>query len=397
MTLQPIAGPAPGGIPSNPGRMGSGMLRRVQLRTISCVARCFIPIRGCRGSENGVEGWCGPVKAFTPWFVVLGVLMTSSSQRQSDADAEMSAAATRLLDALRPDQRAQVQLRLEDTERANWHFVPRSRKGLPFKSMSPEQRRLAETLVATGLSRRGYETAVTIMGLETVLAETDGPYRDPELYFLTIFGAPGTHQPWGWRFEGHHLSLNFTSPVMALPAVTPSFFGSHPNERRDAGLVTRVLAPEEDLARELVKSLDPAQRRTALLSSSAPADILAGPGRSLTAPEGIRYAQLGELQRGLLVRLIKVYLDRHRSDVAAAEWTRIETAGLENVRFAWAGGLEPRQGHYYRVQGKSFVLEYDNTQNGANHIHTVWRDAERDFGVDLLREHYLASHRDGGT
>ena len=382
------------------------MLHGVQLLAISCVARCTSQVRGRPGRENvarrglvdppTAEGWCDPVKPLTPWFVVLGILMASSSQRQSDADAEMSAAATRFLAALRPDQRKQVQLGLEDTERANWHFVPRTRKGLPFKSMSPEQRQLAETLVATGLSRHGYETALTIISLETVLAETDGPYRDPELYSLTVFGDPAAHQPWGWRFEGHHLSLNFTSPVTALPAVTPSFFGSNPNERRDAGAVTRVLAPEEDLARELVKSLDPGQRKLAILSARAPPDILAGPGRNLTSPEGIRYAQLGELQRGLLVRLIKVYLDRHRPDVAAAEWTRIEGAGLENVRFAWAGGMEPRQGHYYRVQGKSFVLEYDNTQNDANHIHTVWRDAERDFGVDLLREHYLASHSDAG-
>jgi len=341
------------------------------------------------------DGAVRPVKAFNPWFLVLGVLM-SSSQRQSDADAEMSAAATRFLATLRPEQRKQVQLDLDAPERANWHFVPRARKGLPLKSMSPEQRRLAERLVATGLSRRGYETALTIIGLENVLAETEGPFRDPELYYLTLFGDPAAHEPWGWRFEGHHLSLNFTSAVTTLPAVTPSFFGSNPNEHRAAGVVTRVLVPEEDLARELVKSLDPGQRKVAILSASAPADILAGPGKRLTAPEGISYGQLGELQRGLLVRLIKVYLDRHRADVAAAEWTRIESAGLETIRFAWAGGLEPRQGHYYRVQGRTFVLEYDNTQNDANHIHTVWRDAERDFGVDLLREHYLTSHRDAG-
>ena len=134
----------------------------------------------------------------------------------------------------------------------------------------------------------------------------------------------------------------------------------------------------------------------ALLSSRAPADILNGPGRTLTSPEGIGYAQLGELQQALLVRLIKVYLDRHRADIAAEEWGRIERAGLATIRFAWSGGLEPRQGHYYRIQGRSFVLEYDNTQNDANHVHTVWRDAERDFGVDLLREHYLESHRDAG-
>jgi len=309
----------------------------------------------------------------------------------------MSTAATRFLAALRPEQRRQAQLGFDERERANWHFVPRTRKGLPFKSLSSEQRQLAERLVATGLSHRGYDTAVTIIGLETVLAETDGPYRDPELYYLTIFGDPGTHQPWGWRFEGHHLSLNFTSPVTTLPAATPSFFGSNPNERRrETGVVERVLVPEEDLARELVKSLDPTQRKLAVLSSNAPPDILNGPGRELSGAAGIGYAQLGELQRGLLVRLIKVYLDRHRPDVATAEWTRIEQAGLGLIRFAWAGGFERGQGHYYRVQGRSFVMEYDNTQNNANHIHTVWRDAERDFGVDLLREHYLASHRGAG-
>jgi uncharacterized protein DUF3500 len=344
------------------------------------------------------KGWCRPVKAFTPWTLSFAILMTSPSARPpSQADAEMSAAASRFLAALRPEQRSQAQLRLDDRERTNWHFVPRSRKGLPFKSMTSEQRQLAERLVATGLSRRGHDTALSIIGLETVLAETDGPMRDPELYYLTIFGEPGAHQPWGWRFEGHHLSLNFTSPVITVPAVTPSFFGSNPNERRREGaVVQRVLAPEEDLARELVKSLDAGQRKMGILSSRAPADILNGPGRTLTGPEGIGYAQLGELQQALLVRLIKVYLDRHRADVAAEEWARIERAGLATVRFAWAGGLEPRQGHYYRFQGRSFVLEYDNTQDGANHVHTVWRDAERDFGVDLLREHYLESHRDAG-
>jgi len=336
------------------------------------------------------------MRALLPWSVALAMLMPSSPTHPNEADAEMSTAAGAFLAALRPEQRRQAQLGFEVPERMNWHFVPRSRKGLPFKGMSLDQRRLAERLVATGLSKKGYETAVAIMGLETVLAETEGAFRDPELYYLTIFGDPGSHQPWGWRFEGHHLSLNFTSPVAALPAVTPSFFGSNPNARTRNGVVQRVLVPEEDLARELVKSLDPGQRKMAISSSTAPPDILNGPGRSSTAPAGIAHGQLGELQQGLLVRLIKVYLDRHRPDVAAAEWERIERGGLGTVRFSWAGGLEPGQGHYYRVQGGTFILEYDNTQNDANHIHTVWRDAERDFGVDLLKEHYLQSHRDGG-
>ena len=150
--------------------------------------------------------------------------------------------------------------------------------------MSIEQRRLAERLVATGLSRHGYETALTIIGLETVLAETDGPMRDPGLYSLTVFGGSLCAPALGLAVRGSHLSLNFTSPVTALPAVTPSFFGSNPNERTDAGIVQRVLVPEEDLARELVKSLAPVRRTAAILSSSAPADILAGPGRSSRAP-----------------------------------------------------------------------------------------------------------------
>lgn len=337
------------------------------------------------------------MKVWLPSSLALALLMSSSSPTPTDADREMSLAATGLLAALSPEQRRQAQLPFEGTERRDWHFIPRSRKGLPFKSMTPEQRRLAERLVATGLSRKGYETAVAIMGLETVLAETDGPYRDPELYFLTIFGAPGSGQPWGWRFEGHHLSLNFTSPVTALPGATPSFFGSNPNARRaGTGAQVRVLVPEEDLARELVKSLDPGQRKLAILSSNAPADILSGPGRGLPEAAGIGYDQLGDLQRGLLARLIRVYLDRHRPDVAAAEWERIERAGLPAVHFAWAGGLEHGQGHYYRVRGRTFVLEYDNTQDGANHVHTVWRDGERDFGADLLEQHYRESHRDAG-
>ena len=336
------------------------------------------------------------MKALLPSTIALAVLMASPSPQPTDADAEMSAAATRFLGSLRPEQRKQVQLPLDSEERRNWHFVPRSRKGLPFKSMTAEQRQLAERLVATGLSRRGYDTAFEIIGLENVLAETQGSFRDPTLYYLTIFGDPTAHQPWGWRFEGHHLSLNFTSPVITLPAATPSFFGSNPNERPQGGTVKRVLAPEEDLARELVKSLDPTQRKTAVSSSTAPPDILAGPGRGLGSAAGIGYDQLGELQRGLLVRLIRLYLDRHRPDIAAEEWSRIERAGLASIRFAWAGGLEHGQGHYYRVQGRTFVMEYDNTQNDANHIHTVWRDSERDFGVDLLREHYLSSHSDAG-
>ncbi|HUM13182.1 MAG TPA: DUF3500 domain-containing protein [Myxococcaceae bacterium] len=324
------------------------------------------------------------------------------SQMNADAaNREMSAAASALLGALTPEQRRQTQLEFKDQERVHWHYVPGARKGLAFKQMSAEQRRLARALLSSGLSRTGYEKATEIISLETILAELEGgggPTRDPELYYVTVFGNPGGSEPWGWRVEGHHLSVNVTSVGPASAAQTPSFFGSNPAEVRTgprAGL--RILASEEDLGRALVKSLREGQRKIAVSSTRAPPEILNLPGRADTRPEGIAYAQLDESQRGLLVRLIKEYLGRHRPDLAAADWERLERSGLERLHFTWAGGTERGQGHYYRVQGGTFVLEYDNTQNGANHVHSVWRDFDHDFGADLLKEHYLESHGGGRT
>jgi hypothetical protein len=312
------------------------------------------------------------------------------------ANREMAAGASAFLGALTPEQRRQTQLEFKDQERTHWHFVPRVRKGLAFKQMSGEQRRLAQALLASGLSRNGYDKARDIISLETILAELEqggGPTRDPELYYVTIFGSPGGSEPWGWRVEGHHLSVNVTSAGSSSAALTPSFFGSNPAEVRTgprAGL--RILGPEEDLGRALVKSLRDDQRKIAVSSTRAPPEILNLPGRADTRPEGITYAQLDENQRALLVRLIKEYLGRHRPDLAAADWERLERAGLNRIHFTWAGGTERGQGHYYRVQGGTFVLEYDNTQNQANHVHTVWRDFDHDFGEDLLKQHYLESH-----
>lgn len=314
-----------------------------------------------------------------------------------DANEEMAEAAHNFLMALAPEQRAKAVIAFEDGNRQNWHFVPRDRKGLSFKEMTIEQRLLAHALLSTGLSHRGYSKAVSIMSLETVLAELEkgqGPVRDPELFHVTIFGDPDKDEPWGWRVEGHHLSLNFTSVETQLPSATPSFFGSNPGEVKDGprkGM--RILAAEEDLARELVKSLTPEQRKIAVIMERAPSDILNVPGRNnFTKPEGLPQSRLTPVQSTLMVRLIGEYLGRHRPDIAAGDWAKIEKAGLGTIHFAWAGGLEAGQGHYYRVQGKTFVLEYDNTQNGANHVHSVWRDAEHDFGEDLLKEHYQHGH-----
>jgi hypothetical protein len=271
------------------------------------------------------------------------------------------------------------------------------RIGLALKDMRPDQRHLAYALLSTGLSHRGYTTALEIMSLEQVLweLENQAPKRDTEMYYVSVFGEPGS-KAWGWRFEGHHLSLNFTVADGKVVAETPNFFASNPGEVRQgprAGL--RVLAGEEDVARALVSSLDDGQKAKAIVGTTAPDDILTSnqPTASPLEGGGIAYADLTAEQKTGLKKLIHVYVHRVRPDVAADEIAAIEKAGLDKVVFAWFGGIEKNQPHYYRVQGPTFLLEYANTQNGANHVHAVWRDFNGDFGRDLLREHYQAHHQ----
>jgi hypothetical protein len=331
---------------------------------------------------------------------LLALAIGATPLQAHDAGAEMAAAAKNFLSALTAEQQAAASFEFTDAERVNWHFIPRARKGLPIKEMTTEQRLLAHALLASGLSHTGYGKAVSIMSLESILATLEkdrvgGPVRDPELYFFSIFGQPGT-APWGWRLEGHHLALNFTLPTAgASPTVTPSFFGTNPGQVKEGPRAgTRILGVEEDLARELVKSLDEAQRKNALILVEAPKDIFNDPKRvDPTKPEGVSHASLNDAQKALLARLIKEYLFRHRPDIAAEEWARVEKAGLDRVHFAWAGGLEAGQPHYYRVQNETFVLEYDNTQNDANHVHSIWRHFGRDFGADALGKHVAESHR----
>lgn len=341
------------------------------------------------------------MKASSLCALLLSLTLPLVPLRAHDAGEEMTQAARQLLAALTPEQQARATFEFADAERVNWHFIPRVRKGLPMKEMTPEQRLLTHALLASGLSHRGYGKAVSIMSLEAILAilEKDragGPVRDPELYFVSIFGQPGTKAPWGWRLEGHHLALNFTlADGTSTPTVTPSFFGTNPGEVRTGPRAgTRILGVEEDLGRELVKSLDETQRKTAVILAEAPKEIFNDPKRvDPTKPEGLPHPQLTKPQQTLLARLIKEYLQRHRPDIAAEEWARLEKAGLDTLQFAWAGGLEPGQPHYYRVQSATFVLEYDNTQNDANHVHSIWRNFGRDFGADALGRHVAESHR----
>lgn len=310
----------------------------------------------------------------------------------------MAAAANAFLAALGTEAKAKAAFDFKNEERLNWHFIPKERKGLPLKDMSPTQRHLAYGLLGSSLSHRGYSKATSIMSLEQILAELEGPNRkmarDPELYFVTVFGTPGSKGTWGWRWEGHHLAFNFTV-VNGQVVGSPNFLGTNPAEVREGprkGL--RVLAVEEDLARALVKSLDASQRAAAVFTNTAPRDIITGADKRVKplSPAGVSAAKLTKEQTANLQALVREYAQRIRPDVASRDLDKIAQAGWDKVHFAWAGPLDAGKGDYYRVQGPTFLLEYDNTQNNNNHVHAVWRDFDGDFGEDLLKRHYEQEH-----
>jgi hypothetical protein len=338
------------------------------------------------------------IRRITLAFLVLGGLLkvpALESAPNGNAAMEMSNAAEAFLASLSADQRAAAHFSFGDDERLNWHFIPRERRGLPFRDMDEAQRERVRALLRTGLSAQGIRKVDDIISLELVLRELGGnpAVRNPELYFVSIFGDPSESGPWGWRFEGHHLSLNYTVIDGAPVAWAPAFLGANPAEVREgsrAGL--RALAFEEDLARALVRSLDDAQRRRALVAVEAPSDILTGNALEIDPlePAGISITDLRPQQVDQLVRLMDEYLGRMSDELATSRRARIEASDLSRIAFAWAGSLEVGEPHYYRIQGPSFLVEYDNTQNNANHIHSVWRDFDGDFGRDLLRDHYDA-------
>lgn len=313
----------------------------------------------------------------------------------SKAGAEMAKAADAFLAGLTPEQKAKASFEFADAERLNWHFIPRARKGLPVKEMNEEQRKAAHALFATGLSESGYKKATTIMSLEAILRELEGPngkmVRDPELYYFSVFGKPGA--TWAWRVEGHHLSFNFSIVNGKYVTGGPAFMGTNPGEVKSGprqGL--RVLGADEDLGRELVKTLDAEQSKAAILPGKAPDDILFVPGKKpgLLEPQGVAWAQLKPAQQALLWKIVEEYANRLRGDVAARDLAAIRK---EKLVFAWAGSMERGQGHYYRIQDPGFTIEYDNTQGNGNHPHSVWHDHANNFAESLLKEHYKAEHK----
>ena len=316
----------------------------------------------------------------------------------------MAQAAIALLESLSSDQRARASFPFTGDERYQWAYTPGPRNGLMLKEMTATQRRAALRLFDAGLSARGAATAQQIIVHETILRETERieqrpsvDDRDPELYYFSVFGVPGGVAPWGWRVGGHHLALNFAVVGGELVSPTPLFFGANPAEVHhgvERGL--RLLAAEEELARVLLGSLDVEQKTVAVVDPLAPADILTKNYRMVdptAIPRGIAYATLSGEQRGHLVNLIRHYIERTADELSAIVWARIERAGLDELTFAWAGSEQRGQGHYYAVKGSTFLIEYDNTQNHANHIHSVWRDLTHDWAGDVLANHYAHAHR----
>ena len=308
------------------------------------------------------------------------------------------------LGGLDAGQRKQVTFPFESPERFVWDYRPGERGGLALADMSVDQRSLAMNVVRAGLSVRGADEVASIIALETVLGALERERgrdgwirRDPERYWWAVFGDPSAGGPWSWRIGGHHVAIQLTVADGGIAGSTPSFLGSNPAVVPSGPSEgARALTGEEALARALVADLSADQRAVAIVDPVAPPDILSGNGARADVsaiPAGIRHDDLTGPQQEGLAQLIQHYVGRARDEVAAADWERITNTGLAAITFAWAGPLEPGLGHYYAVRGPGFLVEYDNTQNDANHIHAVWRDLTNDWGEDLLAEHYRSGHR----
>jgi hypothetical protein len=329
---------------------------------------------------------------------LLAVLSIAVVAQQRSTSSAMTTAASNFLASLTPEQRQQATFAFESAERLRWHFVPQfERNGLQIKAMTEPQRKLAHELLKTGLSTRGYDTYTKIMQLENILRETEqgrGPTRDPEGYRFAVFGTPSEKGTWGWRVEFHHISLHFSVVNGTAVSSTPSFAGANPAEVKDGPQKgQRTLALLEDTARALVTSLDPGQRKTAVFNDVALNDIVTGNALDIKplSPEGLKASAMNAAQRNQLMTVLDAYTGLMTTELAADRMAKVKKAGIENIAFAWAGSTDRGQKHYYRVQGPTFLIEFDNSQNNGNHVHSIWRDFNGDFGRDLLREHLKTS------
>jgi hypothetical protein len=330
-------------------------------------------------------------------------LVTTAAQRSAPikTGTAMTAAAEQFVGLLSPQQREQTVLPYESPSRTDWHYIPKpSRKGLQVKEMDQGQRKAAFELLASALSATGNEKATKIMQIEAILRDLEknrqgGPIRDPERYYFTLFGQPSAEGRWGLSVEGHHLSLNFVVDKNQVISSTPTFFGCNPamlladyGPGFNKGL--RVLADEEQPAFDLLHALNAEQRAKAVIAAKAPNDVRdaakASPPQS--PAEGIAASELTAEQAAILKKLIDAYVHNLPADVAAERLEIIEADGFDSIKFCWSGADQPGIGHHYRVQGKSFLIEFNNTQpdsagNPANHIHSVWHDLRGNFALPV--------------
>ncbi len=316
-----------------------------------------------------------------------------------DAVKRMTGAANAFLNTLDANQRSTASFPFEGDERYEWAYTPIDRNGLLISDMTAEQRDAAFAMMETAYSDRGKKTAHQIIELETLLGEYEALTnnvsrweRSPARYWFSVFGTPGGSEPWGFRAGGHHIGLSTTIVNGELVAYNPLFFGSNPaTVQHGPHEGMRTLAEEEDWARALVRSMSAEQKQVAIVDPVAPDDILTANFRVAdpdAVPQGIGFSALSDSQRESLVKLVKFYVERAADDIAANYWRHIESVGMDRWTFAWAGPEEPQQGHYYAIKAPNFMVEYDNTQNGANHIHSVLRDYGNDWGEDILAAHY---------
>lgn len=327
---------------------------------------------------------------FAALLALTSVLHAKEAPSLKPATAEMADAAKAFLASLDEAQTKKAHYDFKNDERENWGFVPKSRNGIPLGDLKPEQRELARRLLETGMSQAGLTKIDAIMTLEGWLREIEQKpdYRNPENYFTTIFGDPSPEGTWGWRYEGHHTALNFTIVKGEQIAVTPTFLGTNPGDVKEGRLKgLRALAREEDLGRALATTLHEAGKPV-IYTEKPPSEILTGADRKIKQLDlvGVPASEMTDIQKEGLITLISEYANRFRREVANKDIGKAR-ANLDNLRFAWAGSLKPGEAYYYRIQGKSFLIEACNIQNDANHVHTVWRDLEGDFARDTLADH----------
>ena len=327
-------------------------------------------------------------------FLPLVVLLTLSSLWLA-FELNSKDPAVMFLKSLDKDQRETAVFEVDNSTREFWSYLPGAmmpRAGIKFSEMSDDQKKLALTLLESSLSAKGFSKVERIIMLEGVLAEIDNnpEFRDPEKYSIAFYGNPEKDKIWGWSFEGHHLSLNFTN-VNGKLAVAPRFFGASP-----ATILSgphkgkRTLGAESDLGLDLIESMDESQLLSTRFHNEVYLDIVSGNAMELSPldPVGIAYTELSDSQKSILKSLINEYASALPKTVADQRMKQIREEGMHNIHFGWAGPARRGSAHYYRIQGKSFLIEFDHTFNDNNHIHTVWRDFQGDFCRDLIREHY---------